>query len=100
MTKLPGSPPGPETVLQRVGSPELEFVDVDGETVVYHCAKRSLHLLNPVATLIWLGMDGRSTLRELSARLAEEFHQPPTEVLDHVLTLAARFTEIDLVDPR
>lgn len=97
MTTLPSVPAGPETVLSRVGSPALEFVEVDGEAVVYHCERRSLHVLNPIATLIWLGLDGRSTLLQLSTELADHFAQPLPEVMAQVTALAAQLAESGLV---
>jgi hypothetical protein len=78
----------PDSVLRRHGSPRLEQVEVDGETVVYDCEAGSLHLFDPLATVIWTLLDGTTTLRETSEQIAAIFERPTDEVLAHVQEFA------------
>lgn len=88
----------PETVMCRRQTPQVEHVEVEGETVVYHCDHAQLHLLDPIATLIWRLMDGHATLRQTSEELAEVFGRSAEDTLTDVQTFAARLEEIDLVE--
>ena len=87
----------PDTVLRRHGSPHVEQVEVDGETVVYNCEASSLHLLDAMATLVWTLLDGTTTLRETSEQLAAIFQRPADEVLAHVRDLAGELEAVALV---
>lgn len=88
----------PETVLRRLDSPAVEHVEIDGETVVYDCSRNALHLLDPIATVIWLSLDGTESLRETSEHLAEAFGRPVADTLNDVRTFAARLEAIALVE--
>lgn len=100
MTRSNG-PPTPaltaDSVLRRHTSPHLEQVEVAGETVVYDCQAGSLHLLDPLATVIWTLLDGTATLRETSEEVAGIFGHPVDEVLEQVRSLALRLDEAALV---
>jgi hypothetical protein len=95
---LSATPPLDEDwVLRRHNPPRLEHVEVAGETVVYDCEAGSLHLLDPVATVIWTLLDGTASLRETSEQIAGIFGRPVDEVLQHVCTLAAQLADVGLV---
>lgn len=79
---------GAHSVLWARRSPAVEHVEIDGETVAYDCERNAIHLLNPVATLLWQCLDGSSALGEISADLAAAFERAETEVLTDVLGFA------------
>ncbi|HET7325912.1 MAG TPA: PqqD family protein [Nocardioidaceae bacterium] len=88
----------PSTVLVHRESPAVEYVEVDGETVVYDCAGNAIHLLDQIGTLLWTLLDGTASLRATSADLAAAFGRPPDEVLDDVMRFATEMEAVDLVE--
>ena len=91
--------PGLDTVLRRRSSPDVEEVQVDGETVVYDGARDVLHVLDPPATLVWNGLDGSMSLGELCSDLASRLGIPePDDMVADVLTFAAQLHDLRLVE--
>jgi hypothetical protein len=86
----------PDSVLCRVGPPDVEHVEIDGETVVYDCRTKALHLLDPLATTIWEALDGTCTLRDLSEELAQAFAHPLRETTSDVLGFASDLCRLSL----
>ncbi|MBW3578455.1 MAG: PqqD family protein [Actinobacteria bacterium] len=68
--------------------PGLTSVELDGETVIYDEHRRTLHTLNPTATIVWTCLDGTISLAELAVELAEAFSVEPAVVLNDLLDLA------------
>lgn len=66
----------------------LSSVELDGETVIYDESNGSVHLLDPIATIVWSVLDGTSTLEEICADLVETFGADPAQVRGDVVTLA------------
>jgi PqqD family protein of HPr-rel-A system len=66
----------------------LSSVELDGETVIYDESNGSIHLLDPIATVVWSVLDGTCTLAEICADLAEAFGADPEQVTGDVLALA------------
>lgn len=91
---------GANTVLAARCSPEVESVEIDGETVLYDCVRNAIHLLNPVATLLWEFLDGSSTLGEVSADLAAVFDRSESDVLAEVVDFARGLVASNLVMTR
>jgi hypothetical protein len=89
----------PGTVLRRRSSPEVEEVTVGTETVVYDAGRRSLHVLDPVGSLIWQALDGETSLEQVNADLALAFGRAEVEVSEDVHLFAAQLLELGLVDP-
>ncbi|QNN52161.1 PqqD family protein [Nocardioides mesophilus] len=90
--------PDDALVLRRHGTPIVEEVEVDGETVVYDSRSGSLHLLDPVGSLIWAALDGVTTLGEVSDELARVFGGRSSDVHADVTAFADRLLDLDLVD--
>lgn len=84
---------GREAVLRRVSSPDVEYVEIDGETVVYDSRSRHLHVLNPVGSLVWILLDGEASLGQTSEELAGAFAQEPDEVFGVVRAFAEQLVE-------
>lgn len=72
----------------------VAHVEVDGEGVLYDETTNRVHVLDPIATLIWGGLDGHTTLEELSEELSRAFEadvkRVRMDVLDAVRELASQ----------
>jgi hypothetical protein len=71
--------------------PELIFVPIDGEAVIYDPESVRLHHLNPSATLIFQLCDGSGTVKELAHDIAAELGLPPDEILRQVRSVVTHF---------
>ena len=49
---------------------DLEFMEIDGEIVIYDELDDAIHHLNPTASMIWLSCDGTATIAELAGQFA------------------------------
>jgi len=77
------------TLTSAIGPTDtLSSVELDGETVIYDDSNGSIHLLDPIATVVWSVLDGTSTLEEIAADLTEAFNADPDQVRNDVVTLA------------
>jgi Coenzyme PQQ synthesis protein D (PqqD) len=60
---------------------QLLVEEVGNEFVVYDLKRGEVHLLNPVAALVWRSCDGRTTVAELAALLQDKLGPSATEDL-------------------
>lgn len=88
----------PESVLRRLPSPQVCWVEVDGEAVAYDAGGDALHLLDPIASLVWGLLDGETSLRQTSDELARAFGEDPQRILDDVLRLGEHLTGMGIVE--
>lgn len=72
--------------------------ELDGEAVVYSDRTGNIHVMNPIATLIWQQLDGQVTLEQLSVDLSEVFGAPLDVVRTDVLQVVRTFHEDELLD--
>ena len=70
-------------------SPSAFVVEVGSEAVILDEATQRLHLLNPMAAVVWACIDGSSSLQEICADLADELGAPHGVVLADTIALAA-----------
>jgi Coenzyme PQQ synthesis protein D (PqqD) len=70
-------------------APEVAWVELDGEVVVYHEPSAATMVLNATCSLLWQLFDGRSTLTEISRELADEF-DAPVRAIQHDVMAATR----------
>jgi len=84
-----GSPRPPLDLVLSVAAGTAS-ASVDGEAVVYQPTDGSLHLLDPIATMVLACLDGRSALGEICEDLAEVFGAPLDQVQQDVVRLADR----------
>jgi PqqD family protein of HPr-rel-A system len=77
---------------------DLTVVELDGEAVIYDDESGELHHLNPTATIVFNLLDGTSTIKELSADIADAFEQPADEVEKQVRTLLREFRKVNLLE--
>lgn len=88
----------PETVLARRRPPAVEWVEIDGEAVVWSDEPEALHRLDPIATLVFQLCDGVTPLRQTVAELADAFGQRPEVVAPDVTRCAAGLCRNGLVE--
>jgi len=63
-----------------VRRPEMEWVDLDGEVVVYDTARARLHRLNTSAASVWSECDGTTTVEQVIAATVERYTGPNDEI--------------------
>ncbi|MGZ4801160.1 MAG: PqqD family peptide modification chaperone, partial [Acidimicrobiia bacterium] len=51
--------------------PDVAVVTLDGEAVIHR--RGQVHVLDPVATLVWRCADGEASVNEIAADLADAF---------------------------
>lgn len=85
-------------VLRRRPPPDVEWVEVEGQAVVYDQSRDALHLLDPIATVVWHLLDGVTPLGRTGEELAEAVGRPAPEVLADVLRFAAQLEEMGLTE--
>jgi hypothetical protein len=72
---------------------DLTVVELEGEAVIYDDDTRQVHYLNRTATIVFNLCDGTSTVKELSADIADAFSLKPEQVERQVRTLIRSFRE-------
>jgi len=80
----------------------LQATDVDGELLLLDPRTDRLHLLDPVATVIWSVLDGEVTVDELVGDLADAFETPAATVradLDALVSALEGAALLDGVEP-
>lgn len=70
----------PDFIPRRRSSPDLEWVEVDGEVVAWTRDPDGLHRLDQIATLVFQLSDGSTTIQQTVAELAEAFDVDPERV--------------------
>jgi thiol-disulfide isomerase/thioredoxin len=55
---------------------DVDFLEIDGEVVIYDLADDSVHHLNQTAGILWQICDGSATLTELAADISDAFGVP------------------------
>lgn len=84
-----------ETVVSR--RDDLAQVELDGEVVIYDDQTGAMHLLDPIAAIVWNCLDGQVALRQLGDELSEAFGTDVTTVTRDVVAGARRFGEMGLL---
>jgi len=67
-----------------VRRPEMEWVDLDGEVVVYDTARARLHRLNASAASVWFECDGATTVEQVIAATIERYTGPREAIASDV----------------
>ncbi|MGZ8579384.1 MAG: PqqD family protein [Actinomycetota bacterium] len=75
----------------------VAWVEVDGEGVLYDELRQRVHVLSPTATLVWSGIDGRTSLERIAMDLSESFGTDLEVVRSDVLELARDLLERGLI---
>jgi hypothetical protein len=75
----------------------VAWVEVDGEGVLYDELRQKVHVLSPTATLVWSGIDGRTSLERIARDLSESFGADVEVIRSDVLELARDLLERGLI---
>jgi hypothetical protein len=75
----------------------IAWAEVDGETVLYDEVQKKVHVLSPTATLVWSGIDGRTSLQQIARDLSQSFGEALPVVRSDVLELARDLMERGLI---
>jgi hypothetical protein len=75
----------------------IAWAEVDGETVLYDEVQKKVHVLSPTATLVWSGIDGRTSLQQIARDLSQSFGEALQVVRSDVLELARDLMERGLI---
>ncbi len=87
----PGSAPRP--------SARCAWQVVEGEAVILDLEGHKLMGLNPTGSFVWGLLDGKRTLAEISAAVAERFQVPAERAVADVSQFAAMLSERGLIEP-
>jgi len=75
---------------------------VQGETLLYHRERRTVHVLNAPAGAVWRGCDGTRSIRSLAQELRDscgaDAEVPLEEVESDVREIVGQLAELDLLE--
>lgn len=86
------------SVFRRRLPPHVEWVQVNDDAVAWNSEKESLHLLDPIATLVFQLMDGTASVQATVDDLAEAFARPGLDIERDVLACVANLEEIGMLE--
>jgi len=75
----------------------VEWVELDGEAVLYDAAARALHHLNAGAATVWAACDGATSTDQITRTLEDTYSDP--RVARDVRAAIARFRLLSLLQP-
>ena len=87
---------GPDFVARTRAAVTCEVVD--GIAVLYDQAMGVCHRLNPTATVIWLRLDGQTTVAQVVDEAWATFGTDKPRLHDDVLALVQHFGELGLLE--
>ena len=76
---------------------DLTCVEIDGEGLVYDVEVDTIHALNPLATVVFQLCDGKATIAETSAGIADAFGVPCEKVQKDVEEAVLQFSVAGLL---
>lgn len=91
-------PIGATTIVRRRAAPLVEWVEVEGEIVAWNGDTQDLHLLDPIASLIFQLSDGSTTLAENTTDLAQAFGQPEADIASDISACLSNLRDLGLVE--
>jgi len=77
--------------------PDVEWVTLDGEAVLYDPTGDSLHRLNAAATAVWAACDGRATPAEIIRVMNGTYEGSPRAIARDVPAVIDRFRRLGLL---
>ena len=79
--------------------PDLDIVEIDGESVVFARQQDHLYFLNHPATIVLGLCDGTSTRREMAEAIAEVYEMPVDTVESDVRGVLRELRALELLAP-
>jgi hypothetical protein len=77
---------------------DLEVAEIDGEGLVFDKPAELIHYLNPTATALFQLCDGKATVEETGAAMAEAFGIPLEDAVRHVRILVGGFYSAGMLE--
>ena len=96
-----GAPGAPEPVSPAAAprpSARCAWQTLEGEAVVLDLEGRRVMGLNPVGSFVWGLLDGRRTVSDVAAAVAERFHLAPERAMDDVRAFLGVLRSRQLID--
>jgi hypothetical protein len=78
-------------------APETVTLELDGETILYQRRTGAVHRLDPVGSVVWRFLDGKTAVADLVDDLSVAFATDVDVVRDGVSTLLVQLTEASLL---
>lgn len=82
-----------------IPSSRVHAVEIDGEAVLLDEHDNKLHRLNASATIVWASFDGRSSIRDIAADLADALGLPLEQSGADVLAVTRALAGQGLLEP-
>jgi hypothetical protein len=77
--------------------PDVEWVTLDGEAVLYDPTGHILHRLNAAATAVWASCDGSAPWDRITSAIENAYSGPPGEIARDVSAVIDRFRRLGLL---
>jgi hypothetical protein len=77
--------------------PEVEWVELDGEAVLYDPTTQVLHRLNRGAAAVWAACDGTSSADEITRAIDDAYSGPRGAIARDVPAVISRFRGLGLL---
>ena len=75
----------------------VAFTELDGEIVLYDESTGGTHLLNPTASVLWQCFDGKASVDELAADVAEAYGIDEAVAAEDVRSVAQSLGELGVL---
>jgi Coenzyme PQQ synthesis protein D (PqqD) len=79
--------------------PDVEWVELDGEAVLYDPTAHTLHRLNAGATAVWAVCDGTVPMDRITSAIEDAYSGSPGEIARDVPAVIAQFRRLGLLRP-
>lgn len=77
---------------------DVEWVELDGEGVVYDASTGDIHRLNASAHEVWVRCDGSGTVSQLIHELSRLYPDADDAIVDDVHDVLSMLAALDLVE--
>jgi hypothetical protein len=77
--------------------PDVEWVTLDGEAVLYDPTAHTLHRLNAAAAAVWAACNGRATPAEIIRVIDGTYEGSPRAIAHDVPAVIDRFRQLGLL---
>jgi hypothetical protein len=76
---------------------DVEWVELDGEVVLYDPTTQVLHHLNPGAAVVWASCDGSTSVAQIMREIDDAYIGRRHEIARDVRTVISRFRRLGLL---
>jgi hypothetical protein len=78
---------------------DVEWIELDGEAVLYDPSEHTLHGLNEGAAAVWAACDGNASCDEITRAIEDAYSGPSRTIARDVPAVIARFRRLSLLRP-